>query len=366
MTNKSLWQLLSIHELWPVLPDSKSRSRDNAASMSNAVLHPDANQPLLTRAQATLLCDIDLPLNATFYPLGFAVVILTNRPEVIAAAEASFGHRSLQHGDSHLEIRIGVSETKSIQSPPPPIRREYNHLYSMVADPENQAVLDLRTGSNFVWLNESALTDPLYLRHNFLEKVVYLLLGASVVTDIHAGCVSKRGKGILLCGDSGAGKSTLSYACARAGWTYTSDDTCYLLNDSDPPWVIGHSHRVRFRPEAKTLFPELRQHEIAPRMEGKPSIEVSVSDLPLPHTSNEANVCAVVYLRRSPSTRPALIVLPQGSATKRMSEELYSAGEIRVKHQKILERFAGTPTFELHYHSLEEAISQLDRLIASL
>jgi hypothetical protein len=334
--------------------------------MSNVVIHPDANHLPLTHAQATLLCDMDLPLSATFYPLGFAVVILTNRPEVIAAAEESLGHSALRHGDAHLEIRIGVSESKNRQTPPPPVRREYNHLYSMVADPENQAVLDLRTGSNFVWLNESALADPLYLRHNFLEKVVYLLLGASVVTDIHAGCVSKLGKGILLCGDSGAGKSTLSYACARAGWTYTSDDTCYLLNDSDPPRVIGHSHRVRFRPEAKTLFPELREREITPRMEGKASIEVSISDLRPLDTSNEANVCAVVYLRRSSSAQPALIPLPHGSATKMLSEELYSAGEIRVKHQKILEGLAGIATFELRYHNLQEAVSQLDRLVASL
>jgi hypothetical protein len=334
--------------------------------MSNVVVHPDANHLPVARPQDTLLCDMNLPLRRTFFPLGFAVVILTNRHEVIAAAEASLGHRSLQHGDAHLEIRIGVSEGESSRTPPPPVRRAYDHLYSMVADAENQAVLDLRTGSNFVWLNESALADPLYLRQNFLEKVVYLLLGASVVTDIHAGCVSKHGRGILLCGDSGAGKSTLSYACARAGWTYTSDDTCYLLNDSDPPRVIGHSHRVRFRPASKTLFPELREREITPRMEGKPSIEVPISDLPPLDTSDEANVCAVVYLRRSPSARPALMSLPHGSATQRMSEELYSSGEIRSKHQKMLERLAGIPTFELHYHTLEEAISQLDQLVASL
>jgi hypothetical protein len=334
--------------------------------MSNVVVHPNASHLPLARAQDALLCDMDLPLSRTFFPLGFAVAILTNRHEVMAAAEASFGHQRLQHGDAHLEIRIGVSESTSRRIPPPPVRREYNHLYSMVADAENQALLDLRTGSNFVWLSESAVEDPLYLRHNFLEKVVYLLLGASVVTDLHAGCVSKQGKGILLCGDSGAGKSTLSYGCARAGWTYTSDDTCYLLNDSDPPRVIGHSHRVRFRPDAKTLFPELREREIAPRMEGKPSIEVSVSDLPPLDTSNEANVCAVVYLRRSPSLRPALIPLTHGSATQRMSEELYSAGEIRAKHQKILGKLAGIPTFELHYESLEDASLRLDGLVTSL
>lgn len=335
-------------------------------AMANEGVLSSPNQVPAARPQNSLLFNMDLPLRRTFFPLGFAVVILTNRYEVLAAAEASFGHGRLQHGDAHLEIRIGVSESQSRQTPPPPVRREYNHLYSIVAEPENQALLDLRDGSNFVWLNEAALRDPLYLRQNFLEKVVYLLLGASVVTDIHAACVGKRGKGILLCGDSGAGKSTLSYGCARAGWTYTSDDTCYLLNESDPPRVVGHSHRIRFRPEAKALFPELREHEITPRMEGKPSIEVSVSDLSLLDTSPETDVCAVVYLRRSPSARFTLLPLPYRSATQRMVDELYSAGEIRLKHQKTLEKLAGIATFELLYDNLEEAISQLDQLAASL
>jgi len=357
MTSQIPEQLASIQEKGKTLTDS-------AIAVSRVAAKLRADQP--SPREQGLLCDMALPLRQTFFPLGFAVAILTNRHEVLTAAEASFGHRGLQYDDTQFAVRIGVSEGMSRQTPPPPVRRAYNHLYTMVADPENQAVLDLRAGSSFVWLNESALEDPVYLRHNFLEKVIYLLLGASVVTDIHAACVSRQGKGILLCGDSGAGKSTLSYACARAGWTYTSDDTCYLLNSSDEPRVVGHSHRVRFRPEAQAFFPELREREITPRMEGKPSIEVSVSELPPLSTSNEAAVRAVVYLRRSSAVRPALIPLPHGSATQLMSEELYSAGEIRMRHQTILERLAGIPTFELHYQRLEEAISQLDQLVASL
>ena len=135
-------------------------------------------------------------------------------------------------------------------------------------------LLDLKTGINFTWMTQAAVRNRIYFRYNFLEKVAYLLLGASVVTDLHAACVSKNGKGILVFGDSGAGKSTLAYACARNGWTYTSDDTSYLINDSNPPRVIGHSHRARFRPSAKSLFPELEYRHLTPRLEGKPSIEV--------------------------------------------------------------------------------------------
>jgi energy-coupling factor transporter ATP-binding protein EcfA2 len=318
------------------------------------------------KPQDSLRHDMALPLQQTFFPLGFAIEILTNRAGVLSAAAESFGHRRLRHGSAELQIRIGITEDDSARCPPPPIRREYNHLYSIVADTENQAVMDLSTGSNFVWLNEAALRDPLYFRQNFLEKVVYLLLGASVVTDIHAGCVSKRGKGILLCGNSGAGKSTLSYACARAGWTYTSDDTCYLINRLKAPRVIGHAHRVRFRPSAKMLFPELEKFEVAPRMEGKPSIEIPVIDLPPFDSVPESSVNAVVYLHRGTSLTTELLPLPRGSATVRLSEELFSAGEIRVRHQKNLEKLANTPTFELHYHSFEDAIAELNRLAARL
>jgi len=309
---------------------------------------------------------MELPLCKTFYPLGYPVEVITNNPDVLKAASESFGHRRLRRSNTPLRIHIGVSDGTDSECPPEPTRREYNHLYSLVADVHNQALLDLKTCACFVWLNTAALKSRLYFRYNFLEKVVYLLLGASVVTDIHAACVGKYGKGILLCGNSGAGKSTLAYACARAGWTYTSDDTSYLVNDYPSPRVIGHSHRVRFRPAAKALFPELAAFEVTPRMEGKPSIEVPASALSLPSTSNEADVRSVVYLSRRPSSSATLVPLPAGTATARMKKELFSAGEIRVKHELMLEALSNVPTYELQYADIEDAIRRLDTLVGTI
>jgi energy-coupling factor transporter ATP-binding protein EcfA2 len=235
-------------------------------------------------------------------------------------------------------------------------------LYSLVADVNNQALLDLRSCINFTWVTSATVNNRIYFRYNFLEKIVYLLLGASVVTDIHAACVSKNGKGILLAGDSGAGKSTLAYACARAGWTYTSDDTSYLINDSKVPRVVGHSHRARFRPSAKALFPELERFGLTPRMEGKPSMEVAISELPVENTAAEATVDRIVYLSRIPSEAGRLIRLPYGTATQRACRELYSAGEVRAKHERILETLSDIPTYELQYCDLSPGILALDLL----
>jgi hypothetical protein len=314
------------------------------------------------RPQDALLCDMELPHRGIFYPLGYPVEIITNDTAVLEAAGESFGHGRLSRKSATLQIHVGVTPGGASDSPPEPTRREYNHLYSLVADIDNQALLDLRSSMNFTWVTSAAVNNRIYFRHNFLEKTVYLLLGASVVTDLHAACVSKNGTGILLAGDSGAGKSTLAYACARAGWTYTSDDTSYLINDSKAPRVIGHSHRARFRPTAKSLFPELERFGLTPRLEGKPSIEVSISELPIANTATESTVDLIVYLNRIPSATGRLIRLPNGTATERARGELYSAGEIRAKHERILEILSDIPTYELQYCDLSQGIVTLDLL----
>lgn len=316
----------------------------------------------LGRAQDALFCNLELPLRHTFYPLGYPVEIMTNAPGVIEAAKESFGHAHFSRPSATLQVRIGVTHRGGANCPAEPTRREYGHLYSLVADVENQALLDLKTGMNFCWITQTTVNHRFYFRYNFLEKTVYLLLGATVVTDIHAACVSRNGKGVLLCGNSGAGKSTLAYACARAGWTYTSDDTSYLINNSDAPHVVGHSHRVRFRPSAKEIFPELKYRAVTPRLEGKPSIEVPTSELPILNTANEAAVARIVYLKRHAAATGELVRLPAGTATQRMCSELYSAGEIRAKHEKLLGIFLDTPTYELEYSGLDEAIRVLEAL----
>lgn len=314
--------------------------------------------------QHVLLSQMDLQLARNFFPLGYTVEIVTNDKDVLFAAEESFGHLRSSRQNPPLRICIGISEGPAKTCPPEPNSREYRHLYSLVADPENQAILDLKTCTSFAWLTKSTIRNRLYFRENFLEKMAHLLVGSTFVTDLHAGCIGKNGKGILLCGESGAGKSTLAYACARLGWTYTSDETSYLINDSDFPRVVGHAHRVRFRPGARNLFPELEDFDVMSDMEGKSSIEVPTSRLPVRDTAIESDVRAVVYLKRYPGAPGTLARLPAGTATRRARLELDSAGEIRARHEKILEKLWEVPTFELHYGALSSAIQLLDRLVS--
>jgi hypothetical protein len=315
------------------------------------------------RPQDALLSDLQLHLEKEFFPLGYPVRFFTNDPAVLVAAEESFGHARPAHRGSGLNIRIGVTHREPAVCPPEPIRRQIDHLFSLVSDSENQAILDLKTGANFTWLTSAVSANRPYLRTHFLEKAVYLLLGATVVTDLHAACVARNGKGILLCGDSGAGKSTLAYACARSGWTYISDDTSYLINDAATARVIGHCHRARFRPSARSLFPELAGCAITPRLEGKPSIEVLTRYLPIERAEPEATIDSIVVLNRRPDAKGALIRLPDGSSTQHFIRGLYSSGSIRAMHERILAKLWNVATYELQYQRPHDGVCALEELM---
>jgi hypothetical protein len=318
------------------------------------------------RPQDALLSNMDLPFKALYFPLGYAIEIVTNDLEVLEAAREGFGHLGSLRSNTPLRISFGISESSAIACPPEPTHRQFRHLYSFVADPDNQALLDFKTCTASAWLTKSAVSHRRYLRRHFLEKIVYLLVGATFVTELRAACVSKGGKGILLFGESGAGKSTLSYACARSGWTYTSDDTSYLINDADFPRVIGHAHRIRFRPSAVELFPELGNLGITPSVDGDAAIEVPISGLPVQQAAIEADVHAIVYLKRNDGAPAGLVKQPSGTATLWARAELNSAGEIRARQEKILEKLREVPACELHFSDLETALRLLDQLASSI
>src|ERR1700677_4555217 len=79
------------------------------------------------RPQDALLCEMALPLQGTFYPLGYPVEIITNDAAVLESAQESFGHGRLSRTCETLQIRVGVSLGDAPDCPPEPTRREYNH-----------------------------------------------------------------------------------------------------------------------------------------------------------------------------------------------------------------------------------------------
>ena len=332
--------------------------------MSIAVSHT----PVLARSDEAydghpLLAKPKFVHHRTFYPLGFAVEIETNSIEILLAASESWRGQVCASADPPLRIRLGVTQVDSSDCPPAPVARADGHLLSIVADAANFAVCDLLQGVAFGWVSEAALENRLYFRYHFLEAIALSLISTSRASPLHAACVSLEGRGILFCGASGAGKSTLAYACARAGWTFTSDDASYLLWKGGDLNVRGNAHQVRFRPSAKELFPELQNRSLTPRAAGKPSIEVFTSELSGIATAKDAQVNYIVLLSRSISCQADLIRLTRDEMLPHLGGTVFAEEWTPHPRVKILERLCAASMYELRYSNFEEAIELLERLV---
>jgi hypothetical protein len=309
------------------------------------------------------LCNVDLPFKEVFFPLGFALEIRTNDPIVLtAAAESWDGWGSLRNAPA-LHLDIIITDGGSEECPPSPVARTRRHLFCVTADLHHHLACDLKAGFGFACFTQAALRHGDYLRYHFLESAAYSMICALYVTPLHAACVSRNGHGMLLCGDSGAGKSTLAYACARAGWIYTSDDASYLLRSRNQPRVIGNSRKIRFRPSAHELFPELDGRSLTPRAEGKPSIEVPTCELAGIATKDETAIHSIVFLKRGSSEITELVPLYEDEALGHFQQINYSQ-EIRDQLLGSLHALAVTPVYELRYRDLAPAIECLNRLTA--
>lgn len=133
-----------------------------------------------------------------------------------------------------------------------------SHIQEMTLPPGQEAGNRLYyiTLSDFQPWSTNWLTGVEYL------VMLFLMYHLPHLFWVHAGTVSRGGRGLLLSGSPNSGKSVLSYALARSGFGYLSDEFGLFAPDSLE--LFPFPRGLSLRPEAAHLFPELD-----PILEGK-------------------------------------------------------------------------------------------------
>lgn len=306
-----------------------------------------------------------MPHRRIYLPLGFPVEVQTNEPALLQIIDHSWPSTD-DATNPVAQLKLGVSPGGSALCPPYPVPRGQGHIVSLIADTANFVVCDFRECFAYGWVTAALLAHPGYLRYCIVEGAIFNLLSAYRLTPLHAACVTVARRGFLLTGDSGAGKSTLAYACARAGFSYTSDDCSFLLRGDGSLRVLGHSRQFRFRPSARELFPELAGFDITPRAQGKPSIEIPTGQLPGIRQLPEAPIHAGILLERCEMQGATLTPLAEADAMAFMERALFPTPFMRALLRPSLERLVGLPFFTMRYQYLDAAIETLRTLAAEL
>jgi len=113
---------------------------------------------------------------------------------------------------------------------------------------------------------------------------------------LHAGCVARDGRGVLLAGTSGAGKSTLTAALVADGWDFLSDDTVFVARSAEAIMAWGFSDEIDCSDDTAGMLAELRHLVGKPTLAGRPKHPVNVEE--------------AFGVRPVPACRPHALVLP--------------------------------------------------------
>lgn len=299
-----------------------------------------------------------MPHRAHFHPLGYPVDITSNCERVLVAARESWGSWHALFDKAPLRFRIQIHDGRAPRSVPrfdaPP------ELLQFSCDEDNFSVFDLKLRTGYMSLCGRVLRHQGNFRHRFLEVLVLTALDAVYFTPLHAACVAREGNGILLCGDSGAGKSCLSYACARHGWTFISDDAVHVAPGPERIGV-GGSGIVHLREPARALFPELSDLESGAAPNGKQAIEIDVAARGFA-TAPSAIVSQCLFLRRRPG-QAAVRPFSTSAAVHYFLKYLYPRETAAAERH--LREFLNSPLL-LEYEHIEDAVEAIESCAGAL
>jgi hypothetical protein len=314
-------------------------------------MHPD--DQLMQRAK--------LSHRAEFYPLGFPVQVATNSLGVLDAARESWSGWTRAFDRPPIDMQVIVHLDGPVPSDEP-VHRAQRHVVNIIADRANFATCDMANGYCFSCVTPAVASAP-YFRNHMLETMAYLTLDYLHITILHAGCVARNGRGVLLCGDPGAGKSCLAYACVKRGWALVSDDFAAMLRNPGTSTIIGRPQRMRFRPSAFDLFPELSAAESQITPFGKHMFDLRTGAIPNVKTACCCHVERIVFLDRRDSGPAELVPLDAGEALARLEfDRPYWDPPVFDEHRATMQALLSRGAHTLRYSDFDGAVRILESL----
>lgn len=200
---------------------------------------------------------------------GHPIDLSTNHPRVLQALALS---KELFTGSARTKkptFRIQIVQHEPPQDPGPPpedlfdvinYTGEANWLNLQLASWGN-CFIDLEAGAATAVLSRSLCERPQLLSRCLLNTVLNNFFIGSGYGMLHASCLIKQGRALLLMAPHGSGKSTTAMHLVQAGFQLLSDSMVYVdLVDENLQLNGFPVGRIKLRSDMLSRFPELRPY----------------------------------------------------------------------------------------------------------
>jgi hypothetical protein len=272
-------------------------------------------------------------------------------------------------------VRLALTATQRAravirtQSEPPRVRSfAAGGILCGAMETANFVALTPQQRSALVVVSRDMLGFPYHVRYEMLEFAVYVLASrAQGLVPLHAACVGRGERGILLLGSSGSGKSTVSLHCLLEGLDFLAEDSVLVDPNGLATGVANFLHvrpdSLRFLEDADTAA-LIRGSPVIRRRSGVEKFEIDLRRPQYRLAAAPLRIGAVVFLSpRRAGARALLAPMRKTELTQKLAaSQLYAAQQ--PGWSVFTQRVCRLPAFELSrgHHPLQ-AVEALQSLL---
>ena len=317
-------------------------------------------------------------LRARLQLLGGRFEFETDSARLLRLVRAAYArlppHRFARHVP-RFEVRLTLTPTPPAPSAgraraePPPVRAlaAKGILCGAVAG-AGFVTIDPQKRIAFIVVPHELLRYAYHVRYELLEFAVYVLAArVQRLVPLHAACVGRGDRGVLVVGASGSGKSTLVLQCLLAGLDFLAEDS--VLVQPAGLLATGVANFLHLRPDSlRFLEPParaaiLRSAAVIRRRSGVKKLEVDLRRPTFRLAKKPLRIRAVLFLSaRRAVGGPLLVPLRQFTVLERLA-----ASQRYAAHQPgwsaFRKRVSALPAYELrrgaHPRESVEALREL-------
>jgi hypothetical protein len=237
-------------------------------------------------------------------------------------------------------------------------------------DSSNFVILSPQERTALVVVSPQMLRFAYHTRYELIEFAVFTLAArVQGLVPLHAACVGRGGRGLLLMGPSGAGKSTVALQCLLHGLDFLAEDSVFVAPDTMLATGIANFLHVRADSlrwlERDRDVAAIRKSPVIRRRSGVKKFELDLRSTNYRLAASPLKIESVVYLTARKSGNGSLLrPLPKSEAMARLAiSQAYAANQ--PQWPRFGKQVSRIDSFELRRgdHPLE-AIEVLRALLA--
>ena len=325
-------------------------ARRDLPSLKNSIMHPP---DFLHKGAETKLCE-------HYIAAGAVCSLLTNSEQVLDAARNTFCVAESLPGPADFRLRFWVDNNDPSRAPwPKPYVRGLDHLVFAGFDEGSSMLADLRTCRVIGRFSAGMAADTAYWKTVIFPMLLSILAGSVGLVELHASCVAKDQRGLVLIGPSGSGKSTLAMAMTEAGFSFLSDDRIFCSHKEGRLSAWGMPRPLKLRREAAAWFEQFRDRQTNGVQDGELVFHCEPNEQFGRQRVLECEPSLLVFLERRPSPGFRLTQMTHSEARHRIELDLLGEFPEAVQKQaETIDKLLAGPCWRLQYGGRPQVIAE--------